>query len=151
MLSTVRFPDPLIVAVGSKPVPYSRGPSRPFRGQALEGPLSLPMSLMCGPASPGSRLSGTAGTCSYRAGQTAKVLRWFARIFPCPQGAISSFHLSFWLDDCGEDGRGDLLFVAGYGARWAWLKSSRGMERGAGSDLATTPVPSSLSSSSSLS
>jgi hypothetical protein len=57
----VHFPDPSLLAVRSESVPYSRGPRRPFCGQALEGPLSLPLSLMCGPALNGTRLSATDG------------------------------------------------------------------------------------------
>jgi hypothetical protein len=59
-------------------------------------------------------------------------------IFVDRSGVKSSFHVSFCSGDCGEDGRGDLPFAAGYGVRRSWLSPSLAMERGAVSALATT-------------
>jgi hypothetical protein len=52
------------------------------------------------------------------------------------QNCLFAYH--FLESDCGEDGRGDLLFAAGYGARRSWLSPWLAMERGAGSVLAAT-------------
>jgi hypothetical protein len=59
-------------------------------------------------------------------------------IFTDRSGVKSSFHVSFCPGDCGEDGRGDLPFAAGYGVRRSWLSPSLAMERGAVSALDST-------------
>jgi hypothetical protein len=58
----VHFSDPTLLAVRSESGPCSRGPRRWFPRETCESPLSLPLTLMCGPASTGSQLSGTNGT-----------------------------------------------------------------------------------------
>jgi hypothetical protein len=57
-------------------------------------------------------------------------------IFAKWSGVKLSFYISFRSGDCGEDGRGDLPFAAGYGVRRSWLSPSLAMERGAGTALA---------------
>jgi hypothetical protein len=52
-----------------------------------------------------------------------------------------SFRVSFCCQDCEEDDRGDLPFVAGYGARRSRLSPSLAKERGTGSFLDTTHSP----------
>jgi hypothetical protein len=79
-LSIVRFPDPLIVAVGSASARCSRGPRRPFSGGRCESPLILPLPLMCGPAFTGSCLSETKATWRSGAGRTARALRLFREL-----------------------------------------------------------------------
>jgi hypothetical protein len=66
-----------------------------------------------------------------RRGGYAGILVWWSgqnRLFAC----------HFLERNHGEDGRGDLLFAAGYGACQSWLSLWLAMERGAGSALAAT-------------
>jgi hypothetical protein len=101
-LSIVHFPDPLIVAVGSASARCSHGPRCLFSGGRCVSTLILPLPLMCGPASTGSRLSETKGTWRSGAGRTARALRWFRPWFYFPAGGISSFPFHFLPPSCGE-------------------------------------------------